>query len=285
MSRYSLAAVIGCLYVAIAAWIASSTIVAAVAFGAVLIHSRTLGRGEPVDVRAYMRLAWKVGLTGLVSLLNYRADLYIVAALLPAADLGLYTVAVSAAESLLVPTQVAALVTSPYIGSLEPPAAAALAARCVRNNMLAALVICIALYALAPYVVAVFYGKAFLPLVPSLRVLLIGVVALSLGSPVSSFYTLKLAKPEIPLTLAGISAAICIGCAIVLVPQIGIMGAAIASTLAYVIGQGIGLWYFSRKSSISWRTMLLPTADDLRIYWEYVRRVALGATPTRAPIQ
>ena len=92
-------------WVAILVWIVASTSVAVVALVAVVIHARTLERGEPVDFRAYLRMTLKVGATALVTLLNYRADLYIVAVLLPPFDLGLYTVAVSGAESLLVPTR------------------------------------------------------------------------------------------------------------------------------------------------------------------------------------
>lgn len=263
-------------WVAIIVWVVASTIVAVVAFAIMLLHARRMPSGDAVPFRDYLRLALKVGVTGMVSLLNYRADLYIVALFLAPAELGLYTVAVSAAESLLVPTQVAALVTSPHIGGLEIGAAARLAARCVRNNMLVALIVCAVLFVLAPVVVKLLYGPPFLPLVPALRILLIGVVALSLGSPVASYYTLKLGKPEIPLVLAAASAALCIGGAIVLVPRIGITGAALASTIAYIAGQGLGLGYFARRTGLSARSMLLPTVGDVMIYYEYARRLAQG---------
>ena len=260
-------------WVAILVWIVASSFVALVALLAMIAHARTLEHGDPVDIRAYLRMTLKVGATSLVTLLNYRADLYIVAVLLPTFDLGLYTVAVAGAESLLVPTQVAALVTSPHIGGLERAAAARLTARCVRNNLLAAATLCAIVFVFAQFVVKLLYGEAFLPLVPALQILLIGVVALSLGSPISSYYTLKLGKPEIPLVLAGISAAICIAIAIILVPHIGIAGAAFGSTAAYLIGQGLGIAYFLRHARVSVRDTLLPTLDDLRIYGDFGRRV------------
>jgi O-antigen/teichoic acid export membrane protein len=259
--------------VAILVWICSATLIAAVALVAMLLHARRLEAGEPVPLRTYFGMAMKVGATGLVSLLNYRADLYVVAVLLPPADLGLYTVAIAAAESLLVPTNVAALVTSPHIGGLERGAAALLAARCVRNNVLIATVVCTALFVFSPFIVGALYGAAFLPLVPALRILLVGVVALSLGGPVSNYYTLKLAKPEIPLVLAGASAAICLSTCIVLIPRLGIAGAALASTVAYVAGQGLGLYYFTRTTGITLRTMLVPTTGDWRTYFDFAGRI------------
>ncbi|HTU80838.1 MAG TPA: polysaccharide biosynthesis C-terminal domain-containing protein [Candidatus Acidoferrales bacterium] len=259
-------------WVAIVVWIVATTLVAIVAYAVMLVHARSLDAGEPVPFRGFLNMTAKVGATNFVSLLNYRADLYIVAVLLPPAALGLYTVAVSAAESLLVPTQVAALVTSPHIGGLERSRAAALAARCVRNNMLASTVVCAALFAIAPWIVGLLYGQAFLPLVPALRILLLGVVALSLGSPISSYYTLKLGKPEIPLVLAGLSAAICISVTVLLVPHLGLSGAAIGSTVAYIGGQGLGIAYFGRMTGLRWTTVLIPTLDDLRLYYDFARR-------------
>lgn len=259
--------------VAVGAWIAGQTVISVVVWIAMLVHARTLQPGDPIDFGSYVRLALKAGATNLVSLLNYRADLYLVAIMLPPIDLGLYSVATSAPQSLLVPTQVAALVTSPHIGTMEKPAAARLAARCVRNNLLMAVALCALLFAFAPWVVNLFYGAAFVPLVPSLRILLIGVVVLSLGSPISSYYTLKLAKPEIPLILAAISAAICIAGTVVLIPGFGIAGAATASTIAYFVGQGLGLWYFARDTGIAWRTILVPTREDILVYFDFTKRI------------
>ncbi|MBV8489143.1 MAG: oligosaccharide flippase family protein [Candidatus Eremiobacteraeota bacterium] len=259
-------------WVAIGVWIAASTLVAIVAYAAMLWHARKLEPGVRVDMRGYLRLATKVGATSLVTLLNYRADLYIVAVLLSPAALGIYTVAVSAAESLLLPTQVCALVASPHIGSLDKPLAANLAARCVRNNLLIAIVACAALFVLAPLLVNLLYGPSFAPVVTPMRILLLGVVALSLGSPVSSYYTLRLGKPEIPLVLAGASAAVCIVTTIVLIPHLGLIGAAIGSTVAYVAGQGLGLGYFARLTGLRWNAMLVPTPADLRVYYDFARR-------------
>ncbi len=260
-------------WVAIAAWIGALNLTALVAWTVVFAHSRRLPPGKPVKATKYLRFAAKAGGTNLVTLLNYRGDLYVVALLASVASLGLYSVAVSASETLLIATQSAAITISPHVGAMERHAAAALTARCVRNNMLLSGVLCGVLFAIAPYLVGFLYGGRFEPLVPALRVLLIGVVALSLGSPISSYFTLKLGKPEVPFGLAAISAAVCIALAIVLVPMLGITGAAIASTVAYIGGQSVGIAVFARKASVSLRAVLIPTLDDAAFYVRAVRRV------------
>ena len=133
--------------------------------------------------------------------------------------------------------------------------------------------LCAFIFLCSRFAVGVLYGEAFLPLVPALQILLLGVVALSLGSPISSYFTLKLGKPEIPLVLASVSAAICIATAVVLVPHVGLIGAAIASTIAYIAGQSLGIAYFLRRARISARDTLVPTRDDLRTYADFSLRV------------
>lgn len=260
-------------FVAVAAWVVSNAIVAVAALGWLFWDSRRLRGEEYIGTGEFARFAIKVGFVNLVALLNYRADLYIVALLTSPSVLGMYTVAVSAAESLLVPTQVTALVTSPHIGSLERSAAAALTARCVRNNLIIALAVCGVLFAFAAPVVRLLYGSAFLAMVPALQILLVGVFALSLGSPMSTYFTLKLGKPEVPLTLASISAAICIALSFALIPRTGMIGAAVASTAAYVAGQALAIWYFGRNAKLGFDQMLVPTAEDLRTYLAFALRV------------
>lgn len=265
--------------VAIAVWIVSSTAVGAIALTSMLLHARRLSGTERVPTRQFAGFALKVGCVNLVSLLNYRADLYIVALMTTPAALGMYTVAVSAAESLLVPTQVTALVTSPHIGSLERGAAAALTARCVRNNLLIALVVCGVLFALAAPLVRLLYGAAFAPTAAALQILLVGVFAMSLGSPMSSYFTLKLGQPEIPMWLAGISATVCIATSLALVPSMGIYGAAVGSTLAYILGQAVATWYFTRSTKLSLRELLFPTGDDVRLYGQFLARLLADIRP------
>jgi O-antigen/teichoic acid export membrane protein len=259
--------------VAIVMWIAASFTVALVAGFGLLLHSRTLAGPDRIGAREFGVFAVKVGLVNLISLLNYRADLYIVALLTNPAELGMYTVAVSAAESLLVPTQVSALVTSPHIGSVDRATAARLTARCVRNNLIVALLVCGALFAFAHPIVRVLYGSAFTGVVPALRILLLGVVALSLGSPMSSYFTLKEGRPEVALWLAAGSAALCIGLSLILIPKIGMAGAATGSTAGYAVAQALAILYFQRETRTPLRTILIPTAEDFALYRSFLARM------------
>jgi O-antigen/teichoic acid export membrane protein len=251
----------------ITAWVVSSDVLAVAILIWMFRDSRKLAY-EGVRLREYVTYALRTGAVNVVALLNYRADVYIVAIFGGPTLLGMYTLAVAAAETLLTATQVTSVVTSPLVGSMDQEAAAELTARCVRHNVIVASVCCGALSIAAPFVVHLLYGAAFLPMVPALRVLLLGVFALSLGSPMSTFFTLRLGKPEVSLILASISATICIVVSVLLVPRMGLIGAAIGSTLAYILGQSAAIAYFGMISGISASRMLIPRFRDLVVYGE-----------------
>lgn len=253
-------------FAAITSWVTAMDLFALGSLIWMLRRSRSLPDGR-VATREFLSYSLRVGAVSLISLLNYRADVFIVAALAGPALLGMYTLAVTAAEMLLAITQVTANVSSPQIGGMESSLAAAeFTARLVRNNVLIASVTCAALWVIAPIAVGLLYGRAFLPMIPAFRVLLVGVFAMSLGSPMSTFFTIRLGKPQVPMILAGVSAAICVVVSYLLVGRMGLVGAAIGSTLGYVVGQSSAIVYFTRVAHLRPSMLLMPRWSDVTAY-------------------
>jgi O-antigen/teichoic acid export membrane protein len=261
--------------VAVTVFVGVSAVIAAVSLWVVVrdVRSRT---GSPVRLRAFMLYALRVGVVNLVTLLNYRADLYVVALLTTTAVLGQYAVAISAAEGLLIVTQVGAIVTSPHVGGLPQKDAATLTAACVRATLMVAIPICAVFYAIAPFIVHFLYGAAYLPLVPALRVLLVGVLIMSMGSPISNFFTLNRGKPEVALASAIVSATICLSVSWALVPHIGMVGAAIATAAAYFIGETMRIAFFVSATRTPIAAMLLPCREDVRSCVATARSLGFG---------
>lgn len=259
--------------IAVAAFLVVNVLLAAACVWIVLRDARPR-TGAPVSLRAFVAYALRVGFVSLVTLLNYRADLYVVAILTTAAVLGQYAVAISAAEGLLVVTQVASIVTSPHVGSMDKKGAAEMTAQCVRATLLISAPICALFFIAAPQIVHVLYGAAYLPLVPSLRVLLVAVLVLSLGSPVSNFFTLNRGKPEVALASALAAACVCLAISWVLVPRIGTIGAALATALAYVLGEGMRMGFFMAATGTRIGTILVPTRGDVDAYASMIRSAA-----------
>lgn len=251
---------------AITSWVVATDIFAACLLVWFLRTARSLPEGH-VHLGQFLTYSLRVGAVSLISLLNYRADVFIVAALAGPTLLGMYTLAVTAAEMLLAITQVTANVSSPQIGGMESEnGAAQLAARLVRNNVIIAALTCGILWVVAPIAVGLLYGHAFLPVIPAFRILLFGIFAMSLGSPMSTFFTIRLGKPQIPMTLAGISAAICVVVSFLLVPRMGLVGAAIGSTSGYIVGQTIAIICFMRVGHVRPSVLLMPRWSDVTAY-------------------
>lgn len=261
--------------VGIAAWIAATLLAGVIALSFTLADARKRLHGsDHVGIVEYGKFCIKVSSVYVVTLLNYRADLYVVALMLTPAALGMYGIAVTVAETLLLPTQAASFVVSPHIATAEPRESALLTARCVRNNLLIAASLCVVLFVFAEPILKLLYGKAFVPAAPAFDILLIGVVALSTGSPISNYFTLRLGIPQISIWLGTLSAAVCLVTSIALIRHDGMVGAAIGSTAGYVFGQWAGAWYFVRRASVPWHMLFVPTATDLRAYASFALRVA-----------
>jgi O-antigen/teichoic acid export membrane protein len=162
--------------------------------------------------------------------------------------------------------------------------AALITARCVRNNLLIAVITCGVLFVFARPIIALLYGGSFLPVVPAFDVLLVGVVVLSLGSPVSSYFTLKLGQPQVALWLSLGSAIICLGATAALVHRYGMLGAAFGSTLGYLIGQSAGLWYFCRVARLHPVMILVPTMQDLAVYAAFAAQLVKDGRRLLRPV-
>lgn len=265
--------------VAIWGWVLATDVIGVALLVWMLIDARKLPAGTPVRTLEVLWYSLRTGAVSLVSLLNYRADLYIVAVMTTPVMLGQYSVAVTAAETLLAVTQVTGIVASPHIGSMGLRESALLAVRCVRHNVLVSGVCSATLAIVAPLAVFVLYGHAFMPVVPAMRVLIAGVFALSLGSPMSTYFTIRLARPGVPFTLASLSAIVCAVTTIALIPRLGLVGAALGSTLGYAISQSLAILYFAKTTGVAIGDIIVPRAADVLAYVRAAKLALRRARP------
>jgi len=256
---------------AINAWVLAVGLVAIVGLCFVVVDARNL-TGQDVEPFAVMRFGAKAGLLNVANLLNYRVDIYIVAMLLPVATVGLYTIAVTGAESALSLTLAVGQATLPRIGGLDRTQAGIFAARCLRNTVFFAAILCAVGMLAAPLVVGLLFGHAYTSIVTPMRILLLGIVAASTGSIVSNYFMLNLGRTEPPLMVALFSTVLCAGISLVMVPRVGMLGAAAASSIAYAISQTVAIAYFCKVSGIRASQVLFVDRRDLALYGRIARR-------------
>lgn len=170
--------------------------------------------------------------SSLANLGNARLDQMLIVPVLGAADLGHYAVAVTVASLPLgISGALAARATTSLTaadGTLDIEAVA----RGIRRAVAIVLLASGGLAVIAPFAVPLLYGSEFSASVPLALVLLAGTVILAVGSVAGP--SLNLANRPGSQSVAELAALIVTAAAlVVLLPRIGVVGAAVASVLAY----------------------------------------------------
>jgi O-antigen/teichoic acid export membrane protein len=252
-------------FVAIAGWLISQAVVAT---AGIFIIARIAGELDDKHVSTLVALGFaaRLGAVNLVTLLNYRADVYIVALFSTPSVLGMYTLAVAGAEAALTATQAVATTTAPHIGSLPDTESRQLTARAARNNVALATVTCLIIAAAAPVLIPAVFGRSFVPVVGALRILLFGIVAMSASAVLSNYFTLSRGRPEVSFYVASASATVSIVLSLILVPRMGINGAAISVASSYVFSAAIMIAYFQHETLLPFHQILILQRADVRAY-------------------
>jgi O-antigen/teichoic acid export membrane protein len=194
---------------------------------------------------------------------NDLAPTAIVSLLLPPALLGFYSIATSVTSAVAMlgtsvaivafPTTSAAQSISDKVTRLAP---------FVRGVIVVSAVASLSLALLSPLLIPILFGKPFTPAVPVAQILLVQATALStmriLGAGLRGF--------NMPLQ-GGIGEAAALGITVaatlVLIPKLGIAGAALSTLIANVVGLLLTLALYSRAHILS-RQFLAPSWSDVR---------------------
>jgi O-antigen/teichoic acid export membrane protein len=262
-------------YVVITAWLVSQTLMAVFGLALIYRYGKQLPR-DRVSNLATLGFAARLGGVSLVTLLGYNADVYLTALLAGPSVLGMYTIAVSGAQAVLSATQSVATTTAPHVGSLSDDDARRLTARAARNNVAIATSACVLIGLAAPLLVHVAFGTRFLPAVGALRILLVGMIAMSTSAVLSNYFTLRRGRPEFSLYVAGAGAATSISLSFALIPRLGIIGAALSVTTSYIVSALLFLAAFQRDSGLPPSEILLLKSADVRAYRQLAGRLAFG---------
>lgn len=221
------------------------------------------GAGGPAAAAATVltptRDAWHfvllIALTNLVSLANYRATLFLVERLRGLAEAGVYSVAVQVGELLWLLSSAVTVAAYHRIGSPDAREAAALTLRAVRINLgatlLAAPLLALLAWALLPRVLGAVYADALWPLM----LLLPGVAGYAAASSLSAYYTNQRGRPQWSAGIAGLSLALTLAIAAALVPRLGAVGAALATSAGYLVAIGVALRLFLRDAGLPARAL------------------------------
>jgi O-antigen/teichoic acid export membrane protein len=203
---------------------------------------------------------------------NYRAGEFIIAALLSPTELGFYVIAVSLAERLWLVTGAVANALLPHLTN-SPRRDPALAAAIARHVMVWTGAACLAMFVLADVVIEILFSAAFAPTATPLRWLLPGIFTLSVGKVLVA-ELLAREKPSYASWATGIATVVSVAGNLLLVPRLGITGAAIASSISYSALSVMVTWCYLRETGVAW-SRLVPSWGDVGAYTSLWRRLTV----------
>jgi O-antigen/teichoic acid export membrane protein len=212
-------------------------------------------------------------LGNIVQLLNYRLDSYLVLFFVDATGVGLYAVAVSLSEGLWLLANSVATVLIPKLTASGSDYAARTTPVICRNTLLVTALGALALAVLSFALVPFLFGNEFEDAVEPLLWLLPGVVAAS-ATKVLAAYVFSQGRPMINTTISAVTLAVTLGADFVLIPTLGVNGAAISSTFAYAVSLVLTLYNYSRLSGGSWSEAILPRFADITLVLDSARSLA-----------
>jgi O-antigen/teichoic acid export membrane protein len=221
------------------------------------LASRALGFGLKAHVGRVMQLG------------NYRLDQWLLGAISGPRELGLYSVAVAWAEALWYLPTALAYVQRPDLVRATAEEARRRAAAVFRAAAVVTGAAALAMIVAAPFLCVTIFGSDFRGSIDDLRVLVAGAFGMM---------TLKLfgnalvarGRPVLQSVAIGAGFACTVVLDIVLIPPLGGLGAALASTLAYtaagIVVAAIFLRALGGKAS-----ELVPRPTDVRWAWDLLR--------------
>ena len=143
----------------------------------------------------------------------------------------------------------------------------------MRITLYVTLAICI-IGILCKPLITVLYGEEYAPAGISMIILLIGIVFASIGK-VSPAYFYTKGKPGVHLVVAAIVLTINVLFNFILIPKMGINGAALASTISYFFYGAIYILMF-RKEGISVKQLLIVQKEDMKDIKNLIPKVVKG---------
>lgn len=211
-------------------------------------------------------------LANMAQFLNYRLDIFFVGYFVGVKGVGLYSLAVGIAQLLWLVSGATSQVLLPDVASSEDRVSAQQrTARVSRLSLWLSIVLAGGLVLGAEMLLPLVFGAAFRESVPALMWLLPGVTIFSVANVIGS-YLAGIGKPHLNLAVALVGLVVTVALDFMLIPSLGIIGAAIASSMSYLATTLAIVVIFVRETKIPAGRALLITGDDLSLIAAMIRR-------------
>ncbi len=210
-----------------------------------------------------VRFARMTSLSAVAAYLSFRVDVFIVSALLSPVALGNYTLAIACGELMFQVSRAISWSAYGRVATASFQDGAAITARITRLVIAIEVVSAVVAFTLGPWLVRLVYGSAFSPAGIALRFLLPGMTVYAADAILTYFLSVRANRPGLVLRIEILTFSLCALATFATVGRYGIIGPAIATTLAYMFSFGAKVWIFARLTKTPTRDLFLVRRDDL----------------------
>src|SRR5688500_9053449 len=202
--------------------------------------------------RTILRLALVMGAVQVVNLIAYRVELFILEWYDGVEAVGIYSIAMQAAEAIwLVPAAIATAITGPAVHDDERDAGG-LVRRSALKGLAYTAGVAVIVGLAAPFLIPFLFGSDFDSAARPLALLLPGVVAYAPVTVLVVYLSLRHGRPNLSLAVSVSAAVVTAALAFALIPSHGVEGAAIARAVGYGVGAARA-WILVRRAGASAR--------------------------------
>ena len=218
----------------------------------------------------YAKESFIFGLKGhissVLSFINYRIDIFIIAYFMDDIAVGLYSVAVLISERIwLVSQSVSSVLFARVANMSDDSERTKFTSLASRNTLLITLIGGIFLAFISHWFINLFFGESYSQSVIPFIYLIPGVIIFSMSKVLANDFIGR-GYPEINTYIAFVTTLCNLGLNFWLIPIYGIKGAAIATTSSYILDALMKSFYFSFKNNISFSEFYIFKSSDLKLY-------------------
>jgi O-antigen/teichoic acid export membrane protein len=209
---------------------------------------------------------YKSNLSNILAYVNYKADIFLVNILVGTSAAGIYVVAVQLVERLWLLSQAVSTVLLPRLSQLNSDEEKRRQITPVICRWVIALTLLgsILLGVLSSPLIGMLFGDEYLGAVKPLLLLLPGILAGS-GTRILANDIASRGRPELNMYTAWVVVIVNIAGNVILIPSYGLAGAAIATSVAYILNLVLKLLIYRHFTGNKWSDSLFIKYGDVRL--------------------
>jgi O-antigen/teichoic acid export membrane protein len=225
-------------------------------------------------------------LANALQFLNYRVDVFILAALAGTAAVGQYSVAVAVTGVMWLLPQALSEVLFPRVAALRARAdgdaeRAFVETKSLRHTVVVVIVSTVVLAGAIVLLIVPVYGAAFQPAIELGLILLPGAALIGIAGTLSATIVGH-GRPGYSLAIALVTTPITIALYALLIPKFDATGAAVGSSLSYTLSFLLAAAFYRRVTGAAVLPRLIPTRSELADYRALAPAIAAWARGVRA---